>query len=259
MNLPNNNHIATVKVVLLGDSGVGKTSLAIRFAKNEFNSHTNSTIGASFLTKTIQIANTSMNNESANNISNKNGRDTQESQRKKQQKQPELPTIQFHIWDTAGQEKYDSITSLYYRGAEAAILVFDLCNELSFQSIQKWVDQVKHKGPDNDILLIICGNKYDLTEERCVSRERGEDYATSVNATMYVETSARDDWNVLFLFQHIGQSLMNKNGGQRGMMVNGDEIENLVAIGYDDIGIQGKKAMAIDLDFVEKERWWSCC
>jgi len=165
-----------IKVVLLGDTSVGKSSLALRFVSNEFKPYSESTIGASFMSKTISMP---------------------ESSRK----------IAFKIWDTAGQEKYACLAPMYYRGAAAAILVYDICKKSSFQTLQKWVEELRCNGP-SDIALIVCGNKTDLAEKyRQVETSTGKIYAESIGATFF-EASAKEDWNVESLFHAIGEKVI---------------------------------------------------
>ena len=121
-----------VKVVLLGDTGVGKSSLVLRFVTNNFKPYSESTIGASFMSKVIMV----------------HGK-----------------PIKFQIWDTAGQEKYHSLAPMYYRGAAAAIIVYDITRANTFNTLKTWVEELKSKGP-KDIIIAIAGNKADLEELR---------------------------------------------------------------------------------------------
>ena len=179
-----------VKLVLLGDSGVGKSSLIYRFIHNDYRPFSESTIGASFMSKVI--------NE-----------------------------VHFKVWDTAGQEKYRSLSSMYFRGASAAILVFDVTNTKSFEGLQSWVnDLMSHsigKGNQmtsnenqiaehNGIVLAICANKCDLLDsdgdarERQVSEAKARRYAKDIGAA-YFETSAKLGTNVDDVFFDISNRL----------------------------------------------------
>lgn len=172
-----------IKLILLGDAGTGKTSLALRFALNEFRPYLEATIGASFFEKSIIL--------------------------EEETDDEDLPTNQkrrhviFKIWDTAGQEKYRALAPMYYRGAAAAIIVFDISRFSSFQLLKEWVEELKEKGPP-DIVIVICGNKLDLeaSGDRQVSKQDASDYATKIGAG-YVETSARDDTHVTELFEQV--------------------------------------------------------
>jgi len=168
-----------IKVCLLGDSFVGKSSLALRFCSNEFRPYSESTIGASFTSKIVEII-------------------------KDDQEEPE--EVSFKIWDTAGQEKYHSLASMYYRNAAAAIVVYDMSKLSTFRALQMWVNEVQSNGP-KEIVLAICGNKSDLADHRQVSRDEAEEFAEQVGA-FYVETSARDSVNVNELFMEVGRRVL---------------------------------------------------
>ena len=168
----------SVKVVLLGDSGVGKSCLALRFVTNEFRPYSESTIGASFMSKTIRVP-----------ISTSSKSDKLMQQER---------SIGLKIWDTAGQEKYRSLAPMYYRGAQVAVLVYDITVPASFVALKEWALELKHNALP-DLLLVICGNKSDLEQYRRVDREVGEVYAKELGA-VYVETSAKDGKGVLDMF-----------------------------------------------------------
>lgn len=171
--------IPSAKVVLLGNSSCGKTSIVNRFIYNKFDHYSESTLGASFFTKVLDLT------ESFHN-----------------------PRIKFHVWDTAGQEKYLSLAPMYYRGASAAILVFDICFPSTFEALASWMDKLNAAGPKG-IIHIIVGNKCDLNDKRQVSRENAEAYASS-NGAIYIEASARDDINVTQIFREIAR-ILDKN------------------------------------------------
>jgi Ras-related protein Rab-22 len=128
-----------VKVVLLGDTGVGKSSLVLRFVTNTFDKYSESTIGASFMSKLIMVDGT---------------------------------PIKYQIWDTAGQEKYHSLAPMYYRGAAAAIIVYDITRASSFGTLKAWVRELQQLGPEN-IVIAVCGNKSDLEDKRVRRGGRG--------------------------------------------------------------------------------------
>jgi len=161
-----------VKVVLLGDTGVGKSSLVLRFVTNNFKPYSESTIGASFMSKMIMVDDT---------------------------------PIKYQIWDTAGQEKYHSLAPMYYRGAAAAIVVYDITRKQSFETLKNWVKELKQLGP-SDIVIAIAGNKCDLADQREVPLETARAYADQINA-LYTETSAKQDKNVTALFIDISKRL----------------------------------------------------
>jgi len=141
------------KVVVVGDSGVGKTNLIKRFISNEFSLDSKATVGVEFISKNY-------------NINNK--------------------IIKIEIWDTAGQERYKSITSAYYKGAKGAMIVYDVTNQTSFNNIDKWYFEIKEKASKN-INLMLIGNKTDLNKVIC--REDAINKAKSLNIPV-METSA---------------------------------------------------------------------
>ena len=123
------------KIVLVGDSGVGKTNLLTRFSKNEFSLESKTTIGVEFATKTI----------------------TTETGH----------VIKAQIWDTAGQDRYRAIASSYYKGAAGALVVYDITKPQSFENVDKWLKEVRDHGAENMVLMLI-GNKSDLEKDRQV-------------------------------------------------------------------------------------------
>lgn len=127
-------------MVLIGDSGVGKSSLLSRFTRNEFNLESKSTIGVEFATRSIEV---------------------------------DGKTIKAQIWDTAGQERFHTITTSYYRGAMGIMLVYDITNEKTFDDIVKWLRNIDEHA-NEDVEKMILGNKCDMEEKRVVSKERGE-------------------------------------------------------------------------------------
>lgn len=170
----NTNKIKIIgaKTVILGDTGVGKTSIALRFVNNSFMSYVDSTIGTSYLTKTITV-----NND----------------------------VFKFFIWDTAGQEKYHSLASMYYKNAVIAIIVYDITKKKSFENVKKWADELYHQGPF-DIKIAIIGNKADLEIKREVSTKMVNDYAKEINA-IFLETSAKDNLNIYNLFENLAKKI----------------------------------------------------
>lgn len=127
------------KVLLVGDSGVGKTNITTRFVKDQFDFESKATIGVEYASKKLKID--GMN-------------------------------IKAQIWDTAGQERYQSITRAYYRGSKGAFIVFDISKKQSFESVENWLAELK-KSADQNITVILIGNKCDLESERQVSTEQG--------------------------------------------------------------------------------------
>lgn len=173
------------KLVLLGESSVGKSSLVLRFVKGQFHEFQESTIGAAFLTQTVQIDDT---------------------------------TVKFEIWDTAGQERYHSLAPMYYRGAQAAIVVYDISNKETFHKAQTWIKELQRQANPN-IVIALAGNKLDLANKRAVSFEEAKAYADE-SSLLFMETSAKTAANVMDIFTSIAKKLpkseANEVGGQAG-------------------------------------------
>lgn len=168
-----------VKVVLLGDQGVGKSSLVLRFVTNNFKLNSEATIGASFMSKMVMVSD-------------------------KKNPSEQVP-VNFKIWDTAGQEKYHSLAPMYYRGAAAAIVVYDITRRTSFSTLQDWINELRQLGPEN-IVIAIAGNKSDLEAHREVETDAARRYADSMDV-LFLETSAKDDLNVAKVFMKICERL----------------------------------------------------
>lgn len=133
----------TLTVVLIGDSGVGKSNLLSRFTRNEFNLESKSTIGVEFATRSIQV---------------------------------DGKTIKAQIWDTAGQERYRAITSAYYRGAVGALLVYDIAKHLTYENVERWLKELRDHA-DQNIVIMLVGNKSDLRHLRAVPTDEARAFA----------------------------------------------------------------------------------
>ena len=157
-----------IKIIVVGDSGVGKTNLINRFASDKFDTNSKSTIGVEFVYKALKI--------------NKD-------------------IIKVEVWDTAGQERYRAITSSYYKGAKGAIIVYDITNEDSFKNVESWMNEVMKKGQKGMELLLI-GNKKDLVNDRLVSEEKGIEKAKELNMHLF-EASALEKTNVNEAFNYL--------------------------------------------------------
>mmetsp|Transcript_3850 Transcript_3850/g.4267 ORF Transcript_3850/g.4267 Transcript_3850/m.4267 type:complete len:195 (+) Transcript_3850:142-726(+) len=160
------------KLVLLGDTAVGKSCLVVRFVRDEFFEFQEPTIGAAFLTQTVQLDDS---------------------------------TVKFEIWDTAGQERYRSLAPMYYRGAAAAIVVYDITNPDSFTGAKSWVKELQRRG-DPNVVIALAGNKADLESRRKVEFEEANSYAEE-NGILHLETSAKNANNVKALFVEIAKKL----------------------------------------------------
>ncbi|KAL1817902.1 hypothetical protein ACET3Z_020476 [Daucus carota] len=149
------------KVVIIGDSGVGKSNLLSRFTKNEFSLDSKSTIGVEFATRSIRV---------------------------------DDKVVKAQIWDTAGQERYRAITSAYYRGAVGALLVYDVTRHVTFENVERWLKELRDHT-DANIVIMLVGNKADLRHLRAVSTEDAKAFAER-EKTYFMETSALESMNV---------------------------------------------------------------
>ena len=163
-----------VKIMFIGNSSVGKTSIIKRYSKNIFSTSYISTLGIDFESKNI-------------NIDNK--------------------TINLQIWDTAGQEKYKVLSKNYYNNSNAFIIVYDITNLESFESVMNWIDQIKENAPEN-VKSILLGNKSDLEEKRKISEEEGKNLAKKININFY-ETSAQNGANIEKAIDNLVKDVIN--------------------------------------------------
>lgn len=161
------------KVVVLGSQGVGKTSVVIRYVGGMFSKAVSPTIGASFFTYKMTI----------NNY-----------------------RVKLQVWDTAGQERFRSMAPMYYRKANAAMLIYDLTSADSFYDIKDWISELK-KNVDTPIVMCLVGNKCDLPESREVSLQDAEEYASTIGA-LYHETSALKNTGIDEAFLQVAQQMI---------------------------------------------------
>jgi len=171
-------HTVLLKLLLLGDASVGKTSVFNRYVKDSYSEVYKATIGADFYSKTLQI-------------------DDKE--------------VILQIWDTAGQERFHSLGPSFFRGSDACILVYDITNQRSFEALSEWVEQftsgvgVKNQNiKDSDYIFLVLGNKCDLDEERQVSKDVAKQYCEA-NGFHFLETSAKNGFNVNDAFEYISR------------------------------------------------------
>ncbi|XP_040991146.1 ras-related protein RABA4c [Juglans microcarpa x Juglans regia] len=150
-----------LKVVMIGDSAVGKSQLLARFTRNEFSLESKATIGVEFQTKTLLI---------------------------------DHKTVKAQIWDTAGQERYRAVTSAYYRGAVGAMLVYDITKRQSFDHVTRWLEELRGHA-DKNIVIMLIGNKTDLGSLRAVPTEDAKEFAQR-ESLFFMETSALEATNV---------------------------------------------------------------
>ena len=190
------NYQYIFKLILIGNSGVGKSCILQRYMKHTFNESYKCTIGVDFLMKSLVI----------------NGQ-----------------TVKLQLWDTAGQEKYKSMVSSYYRGANVALIVFDLTNHQSFEALPLWIETFYKNGPEQKNIILI-GNKKDLIELRQVTQQEAEAFSET-NNMMYFETSAKEGDNIEYVFNYAAEKLLEFYGGNneailKRQMAPNDDIQS---------------------------------
>eukprot|EP01017_Pseudomicrothorax_dubius_P019412 TRINITY_DN2134_c0_g1_i1.p1 TRINITY_DN2134_c0_g1~~TRINITY_DN2134_c0_g1_i1.p1 ORF type:complete len:206 (-),score=65.06 TRINITY_DN2134_c0_g1_i1:186-803(-) len=172
---------ALFKIIILGDSGVGKTSLMNQYVNQRYSQQYRATIGADFMAKEVVI-------------------------------DDRVVTLQ--IWDTAGQEKYQSLGGAFYRGADCCVLVFDITNPKSFESLESWRDEFLLQGSPKDpesFPFVVLGNKSDREPERKVADYKAQQWCKSHGTIEYFETSAKDNLNVEKAFLAIAKAAATRD------------------------------------------------
>lgn len=198
-----NNPVTSIKLVLLGEAAVGKSSIVLRFVSNDFSENKEPTIGAAFLTQRVNI---------------------------------DDHIVKFEIWDTAGQERFASLAPMYFRNAQAALVVYDVTKPQSFIKARHWVKEL-HEQASQDIIIALIGNKIDLLENdpdgRKVAKEEAEKLAEEENL-LFFETSAKTAVNINEVFLKIGETIPLKNSNDvnetpNGLNVTDNQRVNLAA------------------------------
>ena len=177
--MSDNKKERSYKILLLGDSTVGKTCFLKRYLDDTFHEAYLSTIGFDFKYKYVPL---------------KDGKE-----------------LKVQIWDTAGQERYRTIAKSYYKGAQGIILIYDVTNKKSFENIKKWVNQIKEEA-SSKICIVLVANKIDMEHKRKVSFEDGQNLAQSINLKIF-EASAKDNINVTEAFQELVEDIYIKYSG----------------------------------------------
>ena len=188
------------KIILIGDSGVGKTNILTRYINNTFSQNTKSTVGVELGCKIVEVNNTK---------------------------------VKVQIWDTAGQERYKSITKTYYKGAKGALIVYDISRKNSFINVDKWIADLKEFG-DNDTCILLVGNKCDLDDLREIStdevKKKAEQYKVG-----FCETSALSSTNVDYAFKKLIELISeqipknnDKYGSQGNLISTGMTLETKI-------------------------------
>nr|XP_022313335.1 ras-related protein Rab-26-like isoform X8 [Crassostrea virginica] len=164
------------KTILVGDSGVGKTSLLVQFDQGKFQAGSfSATVGIGFTNKVVDVEGTK---------------------------------VKLQIWDTAGQERFRSVTHAYYRDAHALLLLYDVSNKASFDNIRAWLGEINEYAQE-DVVIMLLGNKADMTSERVIRTEDGERLANEYNVA-FMETSAKTGMNVDLAFMAVAKDLKMK-------------------------------------------------
>lgn len=175
-----------VKIVLLGDQAVGKSSIAQQFCLEKFDTLYKATIGGAYLQKEVAL------------------------------KSGEI--LKLHVWDTSGQERFRAMTSLYYKGAAGAILTYDITNKESLEKLGYWIEQLKNEIEEENFVFTLAGNKMDLEDKRMINFIEGKKFATDNDIPIFCETSAKTGIGIKDLFQQmaekIGEGLKKKQTGQ---------------------------------------------
>lgn len=181
-----------MKVVLLGNTRVGKTSMLARLTNGVFKEDTSATIGAAFQTHVISS---------------------------------DSGCITMQIWDTAGQEKYRALAPMYYRSANVAVLCFDITKQESFKSLELWVEELVEKGPSN-LITVLVGTKSDLADSREVSQEEAESFASRNSMAFYSECSAKTGIGVNNIFTKIAEINESNQDDIQVKRIKPEEVES---------------------------------
>jgi len=210
----------TFKIIIIGDSGVGKSCLAIRALKNIFESLYQPTIGFEFMSSYIKI---------------------------------DGKIIKLQIWDTCGQEVYRSLISSFYNNASLAIMVYSINNENSFNNLDFWLNEIRTKA-NPDINIILIGNKNDLENERKIPKDLGQEFSDNNGLNLFFESSAKTGFNVKQLFIEASKILYEQHIKYTNRFsTNSDSFEK-------DININSKmQSLSIEKDEPNQKRKRGCC
>ena len=179
------------KIIIVGETSVGKSNIISRYLNGEFNFNSTNTLGAELSNKYLTI---------------------------KDRK------TKLQIWDTAGQERYHSIISAYFKGAHGCFVVYDITNDESFDKVDFWLESVR-KLANKNVSFVLVGNKSDLEDSRLVSKERGEEKAKDLNCP-FLETSALSDININEIFNVLLENIYAKNDNQISQESDDNERQN---------------------------------
>lgn len=204
-------HDKLIKMLVIGDSGVGKTSLLVRFDEDKFSPNFITTIGIDYRTRMVDMEN---------------------------------KKVKLQIWDTGGQERFKTITMTYFRGAHGIILVYDVTDPISFENIRNWMANLQENA-SSDVDRILIGNKCDMADKRVVSTQRGQDLANEFGIPFF-ETSAKSSINVEECFMSLAHDCFNrlKNEGTPTTTGSGGKTITLDSTAPGDRSANGQKPCA---------------
>ncbi|OHT17532.1 Ras-related protein RABA2a [Tritrichomonas foetus] len=218
-SMANENQDFVVKIVLAGDSGVGKTNILSRFTRDFFSEDSKSTIGVEFSTKNIVVDN---------------------------------KLVKASIWDTAGQEHYKSITRAYFHGALGAMIIFDITQATSFESAARWLKDIRENA-EKDVIIMLVGNKNDLADSRTVLEEEAIQYAKA-EQLLYIETSALISTNIAEAFNILVTEIVHKmSQNSKGLK---PQIQNSLPLEDDSVPMKTGIKVTSEQKAPEKK---SCC
>ena len=192
------------KLLLIGNSSVGKSSLLFRFVENVWDDSFVPTIGVDFKLKTLEV----------------NGK-----------------KVKLQIWDTAGQERFKNITSSYYRGGNGVLVVYDITDRESFENLTSWLIEIE-KNANKNVYKLLIGNKCDLEDKRKVTYQEGKDFATS-NGMQFIETSAKADTKVKEAFELLTQEIIKASITKDKVMEKKEKTVHLSS-GTSDLNVKKK-------------------
>ena len=191
------------KILLIGNSSVGKSSLILQFVDHSFNEIFVPTIGVDFKIQTLDI---------------------------------DGKKVKLQIWDTAGQERFKNITAAYYRGAHGVMLVYDVTENDSFKNLNNWLIEIE-KNANKNVVKLLVGNKIDLEDNRKVTYQQGMEFAES-NGMSFIETSVKNNSNVTEAFEKLGREIMILTANEKEKNIGGNKKKNNIDLGKTKENIQ---------------------
>ena len=182
------NYDFIFKILLLGNSDVGKSSLILRYVDQVWSDTFVPTIGVDFKVKTLELQN---------------------------------KQIKMQIWDTAGQERFRNVISSYFRGAHGILLIYDVTNRDSFKNLESWLIEIEQNSSEN-VLKVLIGNKNDLVDDKEIKTEEGQAFANR-NGMQFIETSAKENTNVTEAFECLAKLMMEFNSEKKAPTTKNDK------------------------------------